>query len=367
MSERAPSPSGANPRFRPDIEGLREVERDGRISIPRFNARRAKRLFPAAATVLVTTAIPVVAVFPRAAWRELGGDIAASAAYLINWRLAARSVDYLAEDFASSPVQHFWSLAVEERYYIVWPLLIVVIAWLIRRYHLLVRPRLAVALGGLVALPSLAWSIHLTSVGAPRAYFVTTTRLWELAIGALIAIGSVLWAQLSPRIAMLIGWLGLLAIGVGALVQSTTTPWPGSATLVPTLGTAAVIVGGFRAGTWGPVAILGRRVMTWIGALSYSLYLWHWPLVVAAQTVWGGRRVAVLAVAFSVVPSWVTYTLIENPVRHARRFSVRSRPALILGAGLSALGIVVGLGLSQATSSARLADPATAPGARSWG
>ncbi|WP_370891894.1 acyltransferase family protein [Janibacter sp. GXQ6167] len=410
MSERdqPPPAAGVTARFRPDIEGLRavavglvlwyhaslpglsggfagvdvffvisgflitglllrEVERDGKISIPRFYARRAKRLFPAAATVLVSTAILIVAVFPRAAWRELGGDIAASAAYLINWRLANRSVDYLAEDFASSPVQHFWSLAVEEQYYIIWPLLIVVIAWLIRRKGLPVRPTLAIALGALVALPSLAWSIHLTSVAAPRAYFVTTTRLWELAIGALVAIGSVLWVKLGPRVAMMIGWVGLATIGIGAIVQSTTTPWPGSAALVPTLGTAAVIIGGFRAGSWGPVALLGRRFMTWIGSLSYSLYLWHWPLVVAAQTVWGGRRAAALAVAVSIIPSWLTYTAIENPVRQARRFSVRARPALILGAGLTALGIVVGLGLGHATPSVRLADPATAPGARILG
>ena len=343
---------------------VREVERTGRVSLPRFYARRAKRLFPAAATVLVATAAMVLAFFPRATWRDFGGDIAGSAAYIINWRLAERSVDYLAEDTEQSPVQHFWSLAVEEQYYIIWPLLIIAIAVAIRRWRLPVRTTLGLTLAALIVLPSLAWSVHLTSTQAPRAYFVTTTRLWELAIGALVAIGSHLWPRIPAAAAAVIGWSGLAVIGAGALLQDSSTPWPGTAALVPTLGAAAVVVAGFAAGRLGPVQVLGRRLMTWIGGLSYSLYLWHWPMVVTAAQIWPGSRWAsVGAVMLSFVPAWLTYRFVEGPVRFHPLFARRARPALLLGLALSLVGVLVGLGVTQATPQAQLASAQKAVGA----
>lgn len=178
---------------------VREVEASGRISLPRFYARRAKRLFPAAATVLVATAVLTWLALPRVTWRDTGGDLVAAAAYVVNWRLAARSVDYLATDTAHSPVQHFWSLAVEEQYYLLWPVLLTLVAVLIRRWRLPVRPMMAVGLAA-ITIPSLAWSIHLTSSDPARAYFVTTTRLWELGIGALVAVGAPVCRALPPRV-----------------------------------------------------------------------------------------------------------------------------------------------------------------------
>ena len=210
---------------------VREIERSGRLSLPGFYARRAKRLFPAAATVLVSTGILTWLFLPRSQQATFGGDIAAAAAYVVNWRFASRSVDYLAEDVGASPVQHFWSLAVEEQFYIVWPLLIFVLAVLIRRGHIAVRSGLAVGLT-LITVPSLIWSIHLTATQTERAYFVTTPRLWELGIGALVAVGSVRWARLTPRNATVLAWGGLALLTVGVLTQSTRTPWPGYAALV---------------------------------------------------------------------------------------------------------------------------------------
>jgi peptidoglycan/LPS O-acetylase OafA/YrhL len=195
---------------------VREVERTGRIALPRFYARRAKRLFPAAATVLVTTAVLTLLFLPKVAWREFGGDIAAAAAYVVNWRLAARSVDYLAEDSTASPVQHFWSLAVEEQYYIIWPVLLLALAGLIRARRWPVRTVMAAGLSAIV-IPSLAWSIYLTQADPARAYFVTTTRLWELGIGALVAVGATLWTRLAPPLGAAIAWGGLVLIGGGTL------------------------------------------------------------------------------------------------------------------------------------------------------
>ena len=147
-----------------------------------FYARRAKRLFPAAALVLAATAALTVWLLPRTRWQDIGGDIVASAAYFINWRLASRSIDYLAEDAVPSPVQHFWSLAVEEQYYIVWPLLLVAVLWIFRNR---IKPTtLLLGVTAAVGIPSLVYSILHTASSPATAYFITTTRMWELAIGA---------------------------------------------------------------------------------------------------------------------------------------------------------------------------------------
>ena len=321
---------------------VREIERSGRLSLPGFYARRAKRLFPAAATVLVSTGILTWLFLPRSQQATFGGDIAAAAAYVVNWRFASRSVDYLAEDVGASPVQHFWSLAVEEQFYIVWPLLIFVLAVLIRRGHIAVRSGLAVGLT-LITVPSLIWSIHLTATQTERAYFVTTTRLWELGIGALVAVGSVRWARLTPRNATVLAWGGLALLTVGVLTQSTRTPWPGYAALVPTVGAALVIIGGFAAGSRGPVRVLGRAFPVWVGALSYSLYLWHWPLVVVADELSGANGAwAVAACVFAFLPAWATNRLIENPVRFHPRVAGSTRVALAMGLAFSLLGVAAG-------------------------
>ena len=328
---------------------VREVERTGRIALPRFYARRAKRLFPAAATVLVTTAVLTLLFLPKVAWREFGGDIAAAAAYVVNWRLAARSVDYLAEDSTASPVQHFWSLAVEEQYYIIWPVLLLALAGLIRARRWPVRTVMAAGLSAIV-IPSLAWSIYLTQADPARAYFVTTTRLWELGIGALVAVGATLWTRLAPPLGAAIAWGGLVLIGGGLFLQDTGTAWPGAAALVPVLGTAAVILGGYSAGDRGPVRVLGLAPLVWVGALSYSLYLWHWPLVVAATSAWNGLSAwqGTAVVLASIIPAWLTHKLIENPLRFHPRVADHTRNALLLGLICSLIGVASGYAVLRA-------------------
>lgn len=336
------------------ITGLlvRELERTGRVSLSRFYARRAKRLLPATAVVLVVTALLTWLYIPVTQWRAFGGDIVSAALYVVNWRLADRSVDYLAEGTGASPVQHFWSLAVEEQYYIVWPLLLLLVALVVRRTRAKVRPTMAVALA-LIVLPSLAWSVHLTSTQPALAFFVTTTRLWELGIGAAVAIGATQWSRLPVLAAHVLGWAGLAAIGASAFLLSTSTPWPGSAALLPTLGTAAVVVAGFRGG--GPARLLGWRPMVWVGGMSYSLYLWHWPLVVAATFAAGGELGAkrgLLVTAAAFVPAWLSLKLVENPVRFSTWVGARARNALWVGLVCTVVGVLAGVGLLLAVPKA---------------
>ncbi len=349
---------------------LAEIDRTGRISLRGFYARRAKRILPAAAVVLAVTAAATRLILPRGRWEEVGGDILAAAAYVVNWRFAERSVDYLAEDGPLSPVQHFWSLAVEEQFYLVWPLLIlavILLARLARRAD--VRPVLWLGLA-VVAVPSFAWSVIQSQVSPDRAFFVSTTRMWELAIGAGVALLGTSVDRLPRRLAVLGGWLGLAAIAASALFVTAGTAWPGYAAAVPTLGAAAVIAAGTAAGPRGPVALLGTRPFRWVGDLSYSLYLWHWPMLVLATAYWGGLSIArgLAVAAVSVIPAWITFRLVENPLRYSPAVSRSPRLALSIGGNFTLVGMCAGLVLlllSPAATGARTAQPPRwhAPGA----
>ncbi|WP_402375871.1 acyltransferase family protein [Isoptericola rhizosphaerae] len=323
---------------------IRELERTGRISLSTFYARRAKRLLPATGLVLATTALLTWWTVSAVDWRAFGGDIVSAALYVVNWRLADRSVDYLAEDVGASPVQHFWSLAVEEQFYIVWPLLIVALAWWLRRRgHLRIRQVLTAGILAVI-VPSLAYSVYLTTNSPATAFFVTPTRLWELGIGALAAIGTTVWLRLPRAAAIVLGWTGLAAVMASGFLFSTSTAWPGYAALLPTLGTAAMIIAGYTSGRAGVAGVLSWRPAVWVGGLSYSLYLWHWPLIVAATAYWGdlGARRGLLVVAASFIPAYISYRLVENPVRFAPSLK-SNRLSLSVGANFTAVGVLAGL------------------------
>ena len=350
---------------------LREVAETGRLSLVGFYARRAKRLLPATVLVLVTTAVLTVVFLPISQRSIFGGDIAAAAGYVVNWRLADRAVDYLAEDTGASPVQHFWSLAVEEQFYVLWPVLVVLLLLAARRLSpgRGARHRTLLLSGGLVAIvvPSFLWATHLTATSPSVSFFVTTTRLWELGIGAGVALALGLLARLPRRAAVTLGGAGLVAVVAPAFFFDSTTLWPGSATLLPVLGTAAVIAAGVsRHGT--PVErLLSWRPAVWIGGLSYSLYLWHWPMLVIATAHHGGdlgAKRGLLVVALSLVPAWLSYKLVEHPVRSSRTLARRPGLTLSIGLNCTVVGILAGVVLMVPPARpAAPVDPSSALGA----
>ncbi len=329
-----------------------QIDRDGHVDLPGFYARRARRLLPAAVVALVGAAAVTVAVIPSTRWLEVGKDITASALYVVNWRMASSSVDYLAHEGLPSPVQHYWSLSVEEQYYLVWPVLLGLLALLARRGGGGLRRW---AFGGLVVAGALSlWaSVTLTAAEPERAYFVTWTRVWELALGGLVAVAVRHWDRIPRAAAVALGWLGLAVVLAATVLITAKTPFPGTAALAPTLGTAAVLVAGPAAGRLGPVAVLRLRPMQFVGDISYSLYLWHWPFVVAVMAITGRGTPPVLlglaAVAASVVPAWLSYRFVEEPFRTAGSgLAPRARRAQALWAGaqLSLGGALVGVVLS---------------------
>ncbi len=340
-----------------------EVLRTGTVDLGRFWSRRARRLLPASALVLVTTALLTLTLLPQVRWRETGWDIVTSGLYVVNWRLADRSVDYLAEDSVDSPVQQYWSLAVEEQFYLLWPLLLLLAAWLARRRGVRPVPLTAVLLAVVVVLPSFGWAVHLTSASPPEAYFVTSTRLWQLGVGALVALGSAWWSRVPVPVATALAWGGPAVVVAGAVLTGPQTPWPGWAALVPTLGTAAALVGGVRAAeASGPVRVHRVAPLQWTGALSYSLYLWHWPLLVVAEARWGELSVWVGlgVVLLSALPATAGYLLVEQPVRHARGRWARPAAGLAVGALCTVLATASGWQLVREVDRQVRANEATA-------
>ncbi|WP_050777817.1 acyltransferase family protein [Micromonospora sp. ATCC 39149] len=320
-----------------------ELERTGRIGLTGFYARRAKRLLPAAAVVLVASLLLTWLLLPRTRWADTAWDVVASAAYGLNWRLAVQSTDYWAADAAPSIVQHFWSLGVEEQFYLVWPLLLLGLAVLGGRRRL---RRGALMIGfALVALPSFAWSVHESQTNPGPAYFVTTTRLWELALGGAVAIAGTRGLRLPRALAAALAWAGLAMVAASTFLVDPDRAFPGYQALLPTVGTAAVIAGAQAAGRAGPASVLGWRPIRAVGAVSYSLYLWHWPLLVATEARFGelSAPAGLGVVALSAVPAVLTYRFVENPIRMSQ--ALRREPGAALRVGALCTGAAVAAGL----------------------
>jgi peptidoglycan/LPS O-acetylase OafA/YrhL len=339
------------------ITGLlvRELEKTGSLSLWRFYSRRAKRLLPLtvvvlAFVVLVALALPL---YDPVRMQELSLGIVACALYVMNWLLAARATDYFAAGLQASPVQHFWTLAVEEQFYLFWPALLLVAAWSGRRAGWGLRPVLAVVFAA-VAVSSLAYSIYSTEVQAGAAYFSTLTRGWELALGGMLALVSA--SRLGPRfgrVASLLVLGGLGAIVFATLRFNDDTLFPGYAALVPTLGTAAIIMAGIgpSATSGGASRLLTLGPVRHVGRISYSWYLWHWPPLVFAAAVWGSLSPleGLLVLAVSYIPAVASNRLIEKPFLHSETLARFPRKALALGGACTAVSVVMGVGLLALT------------------
>jgi peptidoglycan/LPS O-acetylase OafA/YrhL len=297
----------------------RGYARTGKLSLVDFWGRRARRLVPAAAVVLAVTWVGARLVLPSPRLAETATEIRASALYYQNWQLAHNAVDYLKSNDAASPVQHFWSLSVEEQFYLVWPLLFLLAAFVARKRARESGHRVVAVLTGALVLASLGYSVYDTKTEPAAAYFVTTTRMWELGIGGLLALIPAVAARRLGRHGWL-GWAGLAMIIASQFVIRGATAFPGWIALLPVLGAAAMIAGGSAQGKHGPWRLTSTRPMVFLGGISYSLYLWHWPVIVLF-TAWRGHRpgfiTGPLIALISIALAWVTKVTVEDRVRLA--------------------------------------------------
>jgi peptidoglycan/LPS O-acetylase OafA/YrhL len=310
------------------ITGLlvKEMETKGRIDLRAFYARRIRRLLPASTLALLVTIIVTYLVYSPIEQRGLPQTALATAAYVSNLYFARTATDYFRPAGETNPLLHTWSLGVEEQFYVLWPVLVMIALRYGGRRRLL---SVMVA----VAFLSFGLSVWLTSFRPPWAFFSSPTRAWEFALGALAVL---LPGLHSARAGRLIGWLGLAVTLVGAVMLGSNISYPGWAALLPVLGTVAVL----RSGTSTPTGkLLSARIFQFFGRLSYSWYLWHWPVLVLAAT-WGvvSLPVRIGLAVLSLGIAGLSHKLVENPIRFHPLLLRRSTYALAMGAGLTIFG-----------------------------
>jgi peptidoglycan/LPS O-acetylase OafA/YrhL len=321
---------------------FRSLEK-GEVRLGHFWSRRAIRLLPSSCLVLVLTGLAIVAWVPRNLWKQFLGEVVTSTLYVQNWNLAHSSIDYLNQDNGASPVQHFWSLSVEEQFYVALPLLLVVILALSKRFRFSAITVARILLL-VVVVVSLAYSILETATSPGPAYFSTATRAWEFAAGGVAAT----FLSRGGRASRSSAWgsgaaaAGLVLLAVSLVVITPALPFPSYVAALPVAGAFLVVAYGGgtfleKVGSIAPIAFLGR--------ISYALYLWHWPGIVIlpfithhALTTRDKLSIGVAA----VVLAWLTTRFLEEPLRFAPRTkSVRPRRVLVLGAAAMALSVVV--------------------------
>ncbi|SHT78250.1 putative acyltransferase [Mycobacteroides abscessus subsp. abscessus] len=324
---------------------LREGERTGGVSILAFYARRVRRILPASALVVGLTVVAAYCFLGFITGNDVAIAAKWTAIFAANIHFGLIGTDYLGSQLPPSPLQHMWSLGVEEQFYLVWPAVVMIVILVVkaRRY----RCGLAVVLCVVIAA-SFAWSIVQTQDNATWAYFSPLTRACELGIGALISvsapwIGRVRSRWLSEGLAV----VGLAGIFAAALLLNSSARFPGYSVALPVISSGLVIWAGCANERTQVARLLSVKPMVWVGARSYSLYLWHWPILIIAKQYLMTDLTLVQRSALvfaAVVLSAVSYSLIENPFRNSKKLASRNWLSLTVGIGLVSATVV----LSQA-------------------
>ena len=320
---------------------LRERAATRSTSFLGFYARRARRILPAASLVIAATVVATYVLEGILRGRDVAVDGLWSSVFLSNVHFAAVHNDYLGAQGTASPLLNYWSLAVEEQFYVVFPLLFAGTAVLTARRW---GRRGIAGMLLVVAGASLVLSVLQTGSDPVTAFYSPLTRAWELALGGLVAVLAPQLRRLPSRVAAVMTWIGLVGIGLAAVTVTTSTPWPGSAALLPVVGAALVIAGGTPAPRGGAELLLGTWPGIQIGAISFSLYLWHYPILVLAQQQstgplrWTERA---LLLGLSLVLAIATYRLVENPIRHSVGLARRPGRSVALGAVLVAASVAL--------------------------
>jgi peptidoglycan/LPS O-acetylase OafA/YrhL len=323
----------------------------GSISIPHFYLRRARRILPAALTVILAILVASRLLLNPLRVAQVQHDALWTLLFGANINSIAQATDYFAQWTAPSPFQHYWSLAVEEQFYFVWPALFLFLTrWPgLSLFGVSVRwrARLLIAVGAL-CVASLSWSIFATADEPTSAYFSTFTRVWELALGALIGIGARRTAQLGHRLAGFFSFGGVALLVIACWRIDTSTAFPGSTALLPTLATVLLILAGFAGRRPWPNQMLCLRPLRFLGRISYSIYLWHWPLIVFATALYSsaidGFAARVGIVVLTLVLSILSFYLVEQPGRgisFARSGRKEPRPVMRLGSAVAGTCVLV--------------------------
>ncbi|MEV8143890.1 acyltransferase family protein [Specibacter sp. NPDC078709] len=352
---------------------FKELSATSKIDLGKFYARRVKRLLPAAFLVLAVSSLAVYLWVPYSQWTQTAREAMMSVLYIENWSLAAQSVDYSALNDQATIAQHYWSLSVEEQFYFFWPLALYGLYVLGRK---VLNPRAALAAGvGMMAMASLIFSVYFTAMNPSPAYFATPVRVWEFAFGGLLALlaTKLVFSRAASSAVAAAGWLTII---VAAFRFGPETQFPGWTALLPVMGTVAVIAAGMNQSKAPLKGLVSWKPVQLVGDISYSIYLWHWPMIVVAPFVlaeplnsW--HKLAVLLLCLPL--AWGTKILVEDQARAWRILGVRPRATFAaMGVGIVILGLVSsGLvagalfkqGQAQVVAAQLLENPCSGPAA----
>lgn len=297
---------------------LRRVESGKPLDLARHWLHQFKRLLPAVVVVLVGILGATYVLVPQSRWPDILEQTWASLFYVQNWVLASNAVDYYAQDHSlASPLQHFWSLSVQGQVFILWPLLFLMSSVIARRGNLKFRGVVLVVFGTLF-LGSLAFSVWETYTNQAFAYFDTRARLWEFALGTLLAL-ALPFIRMPRALRIAAGWVGVAAMLSGGFLLDVQGQFPGYVALWPLLAAALVIVAGQTGSPAGADRFLSSKPLVRMGDLSYALYLWHWPVLVLAL-IWQDRASpgvlgGFLIIAVSLLLAYLTMRFVERPLR----------------------------------------------------
>lgn len=340
----------------------KELRASGRIRLAAFYARRVRRLIPAALLVLISSVLLAGAFLPYTRWNATVQEVLGSTFYVENWLLAAKSVNYSAMNDSATVAQHFWSLSVEEQFYLLWPLGLMGLYVAARKASKSPEAVLKAAVG-VVAAGGLICSVYVTAVAPSEAYFVTPVRAWEFGVGAAVALaGSI--PTLTLRVRNLAALAGFAVILASAASSGRNTPFPGWTVALPVLGTALVILAGSDGARMWHARVTASSPVQFLGTISYSMYLWHWPLIVVAPFVLGaepgtGAKLGVLFIA--LVLAWATKRVVEDrwiepqPSRGRVRVVFLSLTAGMVAVALAAFGLGL-LSVEKSNEAKALAD-----------
>lgn len=300
------------------LSSLRKIQAGKPLKILSYWLHVFQRLLPAAATVIVGTLIASYFIIAPSRWASLLADAKAALFYFLNWRLALNSVDYYAQDATTkTPFQHFWSLSMQGQIFILWPLLFALVAFLVGYLRFKVIPT-ALLIFGSAFVASLTFSILETSTNQSFAYFDTRTRLWEFAAGTLLAMLVLTW-RVPQVLKVPLGWLGVIGLVSCGWLLPVEQAFPGYLALWPLLSGAFVIAAGQTGSRFGVDRILSATPLQKMGAISYCLYLVHWPLLILYTTYQGepqaGWLDGTLIILTSIALAWLLHNGVEKPLR----------------------------------------------------
>lgn len=308
---------------------LNRYERYGELNPVDYLLKLGKRLFPSAFTVLLFVIITSFLFLPQTQWISTIKEIAASLIYIENWQLAMNSVDYLAQNNAASPVQHFWAMSAQFQFYAIWTIVLILAVFIAEKTNTKLRKSLLMILITIFVV-SLSYSIYITTINQPWAYFDTFARVWEFAAGGILCL-LIVNISLSKKTSFILGWIGLIGLISCGLILQVSTVFPGYAAMWPIMSAVFILIAGNKGGKSSVYSLLSSKYLVKFGKISYGFYLWHWPLLILYFNISRNEHVSIIGglaiILLSIILSIFTTNFIEKPIRN---WNVKSKPKLAI-------------------------------------